>query len=77
MATLVYFKKISENPDTITYSFGEYLPEMTRRLSLDRTNRRALPDDGNIDYLFLKASRKINAVFDERGDWPERGVSAS
>ncbi|MEU4205466.1 hypothetical protein [Streptomyces sp. NPDC026294] len=77
MAALVYFKKISEDPNTITYSFGEDPPEMTRRLSLDRTTRRAQPDDGNIDYLFLKASRKINATYDERGEWPERGMSAS
>ncbi|MFI0260847.1 hypothetical protein ACH4OW_17625 [Streptomyces sp. NPDC017056] len=77
MAALVYFKKLSEDAHAIVCAFGEDIPEMTRRLSVDRTTRRPQPDDENIDYLFLKASRKINAVYDERGEWPERGMSAS
>ncbi len=35
------------------------------------------PDDGELDCTFLKASRKINAVYGERAQWPERGMSAS
>lgn len=77
MAALVYFKKLSEGPHTVVYTFGEDPSEMTRSLSMDRDTRRSQPDDGNVDYPFLKASRKINAIYDERSEWPERGMSAS
>ncbi|WP_194292023.1 hypothetical protein [Streptomyces jumonjinensis] len=39
--------------------------------------RRSLPVDGNINYAFLKASRKINSLYGETDVWPEHGVSAS
>ncbi|MEU9102367.1 hypothetical protein [Streptomyces sp. NPDC048361] len=77
MASLVYFKKISEEPHSIRYSFGEDPDHMTRDLTMDIESRTATPDDDRIDYTYLKASRKINAVFDERSQWPERGMSVS
>lgn len=77
MAALVYFKKINEDPNAIVYSFGEDPSEMTRHLTMDRNTRRSQPDDGSIDYSFLKASRKINAMFDQAKEWPERGMSVS
>ncbi|MEU3370809.1 hypothetical protein ACFYM2_03740 [Streptomyces sp. NPDC006711] len=77
MASLVYFKKLSERPGSIRYSFGDDPAEMSRTLTLATDSRTAVPDDGDIDYTYLKASRKINALFDERNAWPERGMSAS
>ncbi|MEU5240000.1 MULTISPECIES: hypothetical protein [Streptomyces] len=77
MAALVYFKKITEDPNAIVYSFGEDPSEMTRHLTMDRNTRRSQPDDGSIDYSFLKASRKINAMYDQANEWPERGMSVS
>ncbi|MFE9890082.1 hypothetical protein [Streptomyces scopuliridis] len=77
MASLVYFKKLSEQPDSIRYSFGENPDEMVRTLTMDTASRNSTSDDGNVDYTFLKASRKINSLFEERSQWPERGMSAS
>ncbi|MGW1744924.1 hypothetical protein ACWCRD_04745 [Streptomyces sp. NPDC002092] len=77
MASLVYFKKLSEQPDSIRYSFGEDPAEMDRTLTVDTASRTSTSDDGNTDYTFLKASRKINSVFEERRQWPERGMSVS
>ncbi|MYT31716.1 MULTISPECIES: hypothetical protein [unclassified Streptomyces] len=77
MAALVYFKKINEDLNAIVYSFGEDPSEMTRHLTMDKSARRSQSDDGNIDYLFLKASRKINAMYEQASEWPDRGMSAS
>ncbi|QTZ91704.1 hypothetical protein [Streptomyces auratus] len=77
MAALIYFKKLSEDDDAIIYSFGDDPSDMSRKLTMNRATRRPQPDDGNVDYSFLKASRKINAVHDEADEWPERGMSAS
>ncbi|MEV6948196.1 hypothetical protein AB0N07_40980 [Streptomyces sp. NPDC051172] len=77
MASLVYFKKLSQQPDSIRYTFGEDPAEMDRTLTVDTASRTSSSDDGNADYTFLKASRKINSVFEERGQWPERGMSVS
>ncbi|KPI01172.1 hypothetical protein OK074_5582 [Actinobacteria bacterium OK074] len=78
MASLVHFKKVSEDSMSIRYAFGEDPDAMTRHLTMNAATRTSRPDDGgSTDYLFLKASRKINALRDERGHWPERGMSAS
>ncbi|MFF2508340.1 hypothetical protein ACFVTY_34000 [Streptomyces sp. NPDC058067] len=77
MASLVYFKKLSEQRDAIRYSFGEAPAEMSRTLTMAIAARTSKPDDGDLDYTFLKASRKINSLFEERNEWPERGMSAS
>ncbi|MEU1402738.1 hypothetical protein ABZ471_10275 [Streptomyces sp. NPDC005728] len=77
MASLVHFKKESEGGAVVRYSFGEDPADMTRILTMNTHTRTAQPDDGDIDYTFLKASRKINSVYDERSQWPERGMSAS
>ncbi|MEV6834206.1 hypothetical protein AB0N17_06750 [Streptomyces sp. NPDC051133] len=80
MAALVYFAKADSTAvrhGSIRYSFGAGPEEMGRQLCLDTVTRSARPVDGEIDYLFLKASRAINASYDARGRWPERGMSAS
>ncbi|MFF3767821.1 hypothetical protein ACFYYR_27590 [Streptomyces sp. NPDC001922] len=77
MASIVYFKMLEENNEGVQYIFGFEAEEMSRTLTLNKTSRRSLPDDGNINYEFLKASRKINSLYDERGTWPLRGMSVS
>ncbi|NUQ95952.1 MAG: hypothetical protein HOY79_05095 [Streptomyces sp.] len=77
MASLVYFKKLFEQPDSIRYSFGEDPVDMGRTLTMDTASRTSTSDDGNADYAFLKASRKINSLFEGTGLWPERGMSIS
>ena len=77
MASIVYFKKTSEQPEGVQYLFGFDPETMTRTLFIDSATRRANPDDGNADYEFLKTSRKISSVFSERGTWPDRGSSVS
>ncbi|MFJ4923353.1 hypothetical protein [Streptomyces sp. NPDC088725] len=62
MASLVRFKKLSEQPDAIRHSFGEDPDEMVRTLTMDTTSRTSTSDDGKVDYTFLKASWKINSL---------------
>ncbi|MFG3117615.1 hypothetical protein ACGF4C_24885 [Streptomyces sp. NPDC048197] len=77
MAALVYFRKIAEDVDAVVYLFGEDASGMTRKLIMDKGNRRAWSGDGNVDYAFLKASRRISSMRDRASEWPERGMSAS
>lgn len=77
MAALIYFKKLSEDGNAIVYSFGDDPLNMVRNLTMDRGTGKSQPDDGDVDYTFLKASRKINAMYDTANEWPERGMSAS
>jgi hypothetical protein len=77
VASIVYFKKTLEQPGSVQYVFGFDPANMSRTLLMDSAARRAQPDDGNVDYEFLKASRKINSIFSERGEWPDRGSSVS
>ncbi|MFD7669154.1 hypothetical protein [Streptomyces sp. NPDC059788] len=77
MASLVYFKKLSEDSDSVVYSFGGDPSQMVRQLTMDRNTHRPQPDEEGVDYLFLKASYKIAAMYNERNEWPERGMSAS
>ncbi|WP_158745240.1 hypothetical protein [Streptomyces sp. NRRL S-1448] len=77
MAALVYFRKIAEDADAVVYLFGEDASEMTRQLVMDKGNHRSRSGDGNVDYAFLKASRKISSMRDRASEWPERGMSAS
>ncbi|QIP86018.1 hypothetical protein GLX30_20500 [Streptomyces sp. Tu 2975] len=77
MASLVYFRKVSESGDSVEYAFGFDSTETPRTLIMDTKSRRSRPADGEVDYAFLKASRKINAMYDELAQWPDRGMSAS
>lgn len=77
MASLVYFQRVGEDDQRLRYKFGFDDQNMTRALTLDKGTRRSEPEDGQIDYEFLKASRKINGAFTDEGRWPERGCHAS
>lgn len=77
MAVLVYFERDPELPGGVCYSFGPDPAGMDRRLCMDTVTRSSEPLDGAVDHLFLQASRKINSLYEERGGWPERGMSAS
>ncbi|MFE2476420.1 hypothetical protein [Streptomyces sp. NPDC059389] len=77
MAGLVYFRKISEDAETVRYAFGPEPHDMARTLTVDKASRTSAVDDGRPDYLALKASRKINALGTRSPDWPDRGMSAS
>ncbi|MGY2059339.1 hypothetical protein ACW9HQ_30975 [Nocardia gipuzkoensis] len=77
MAAIVYFAKESESPEVVVYEFGDDPGTLTRKLAMDKASRTAQPVDGNVDYTFLKASRKINSVYSESNAWPERGMSVS
>ncbi|WP_347728011.1 hypothetical protein [Streptomyces sp. CAU 1734] len=68
---------MSESVETIEYLFGFDGDDAQRRLVLDTESRRARPVDGSIDYAFLKASRRINAMRHEMSAWPDTGKSAS
>ncbi|MEU1651946.1 hypothetical protein ACH46N_33580 [Streptomyces pristinaespiralis] len=76
MASLVHFRKNSESGDSVEYAFGFDSAETPRILIMDTKSRRSRPADGEVDYAFLKASRKINAMYDESAQWPDRGLSA-
>ncbi|MER5205070.1 hypothetical protein [Streptomyces sp. NPDC002825] len=77
MAALVYFRKISEDGELVRYEFGDDPDNFTRHLTMDKEARTSSADDGRTDYSFVKASRKINAMREERGQWPDRGMSVS
>ncbi|MFI7004128.1 hypothetical protein [Nocardia sp. NPDC050175] len=77
MAAIVYFAKQSEDPQVIVYKFGDDPAGLARTLTMDKASRTSQPGDGEADYTFLKASRKINAVYSESNTWPERGMSVS
>ncbi|MER5890960.1 hypothetical protein ABT160_44685 [Streptomyces sp. NPDC001941] len=77
MAALVYFRKVSEDAALVRYAFGDDPDRFARHLTMDKGTRTSSSDDGRTDYAFLKASRKINALREERDQWPERGMSAS
>ncbi|MFF4230987.1 hypothetical protein [Streptomyces sp. NPDC001820] len=77
MASLVYFRKVAESDSSVEYVFGFDANETQRRLVMDVESHRSQPVDGSIDYAFLKASRKINAMYDETSQWPDRGMSVS
>ncbi|MER7000452.1 hypothetical protein [Streptomyces sp. NPDC000410] len=59
------------------YIFGFDAEDGSRGLVMDIGSRRSRPADGRVDYAFLKASRKINAMYDETSTWPDRGMSVS
>lgn len=77
MASLVYFRKISESAESVEYIFGFDTNDPPHRLLMDTKSRRSRPIDGEIDYAFLKASRKINALYEETSQWPDHGMSVS
>ncbi|MFJ4776314.1 hypothetical protein [Streptomyces sp. NPDC088762] len=77
MAALVYFQKVSENSEAVLYDFGDDPVGLLRRLTMDKASRTSAAGDGRADYTFLKASRKINAMREQTGLWPDRGMSVS
>ncbi|KJY24801.1 MULTISPECIES: hypothetical protein [unclassified Streptomyces] len=77
MAAIVYFRKVSETEDLVEYEFGDDPERFERRLTMDKASCTSTVQDGQVDYTFLKASRKLNALYTERGEWPERGMSVS
>ncbi|MFG2874521.1 hypothetical protein ACGFYU_05810 [Streptomyces sp. NPDC048337] len=77
MAAIVYFRKIVETAEFAEYEFGDDPDNFVRRMTMDKASCTSAVEDGQVDYTFLKASRKINAVHTERGAWPDRGMSVS
>lgn len=77
MASIVYFRKVHEDPEVVRYEFGWEPDEMDRTLSMDTHTRRPSHGDRNADYQSLKASRKISSLYREMGTWPDQGMSVS
>ncbi|AXE23505.1 hypothetical protein C0216_08550 [Streptomyces globosus] len=77
MAALVYFRKVSETGGLVEYEFGDDPDAFERRLAVDKASRTSTVRDGRVDHAFLLASRKLGALYAERGVWPERGMSAA
>ncbi|THA76797.1 hypothetical protein [Streptomyces sp. A0592] len=77
MAAIVYFRKISETEELVEYAFGDDPDAFERRLTVDKGSCTSTVQDAQVDYAFLKASRKLNALHTQRGVWPERGMSVS
>lgn len=77
MAAIVYFRKISETEERVEYEFGDDPDHVERRLTMDKASCTSTVQDEQVDYTFLKTSRKLNALHTERGVWPERGMSVS
>ncbi|MEU3657316.1 hypothetical protein AB0E67_31910 [Streptomyces sp. NPDC032161] len=77
MAALVYFRRIFEDAELVRYEFGDDPNSFSRHLTMDKESRTSSADDGRADYSFLQASRKINAMREERGRWPDRGMGVS
>ncbi|MFF3629570.1 hypothetical protein [Streptomyces sp. NPDC002164] len=77
MAGLVYFRKVSEDAELVRYEFGDDPDSFARHLTMNKESRTSSADDGRMDYSYLQASRKINAMHEERGRWPDRGMSVS
>ncbi|MER7463486.1 hypothetical protein [Streptomyces sp. NPDC097981] len=77
MAGLVYFRRVFEDSTVVRYAFGDDPDAFTRRLTLQKESRGSAVDDGDHDYLSVKASRKISALRTESGRWPDRGMNAS
>ncbi|MGW7457618.1 hypothetical protein [Streptomyces sp. NPDC054797] len=77
MAAIAYFRKIAETEELVEYQFGDDPANLERRLTMDKASRTSTVQDAQVDYTFLKASRKLNALHMERGVWPERGMSVS
>ncbi|MER6779653.1 MULTISPECIES: hypothetical protein [unclassified Streptomyces] len=77
MAAIVYFRKVSETEGAVEYAFGDDPDDFDRRLTMDKASCASTVQDAQVDHLFLKASRKLNALHAERGAWPERGMSVS
>ncbi|MEU7009881.1 hypothetical protein [Streptomyces sp. NPDC046332] len=77
VASLVHFRKVAESGRSVEYAFGFDATDTPRTLVMDTRTRRAGPSDGVVDHAFLKASRRINAMYDESARWPDRGLSAS
>ncbi|MGW2148507.1 hypothetical protein ACWCOT_29700 [Nonomuraea bangladeshensis] len=77
MAAIVYFSKVHEDSLSVRYVFGADSAAMTSTLVVDKEECRARPEEGAVDYHFLKASRKIISLFDETNEWPARGMSVS
>ncbi|MGW2437547.1 hypothetical protein ACWCY1_12615 [Streptomyces goshikiensis] len=77
MAAIVHFRKISETDEVVEYEFGDDPDNFERRLTMDKASCTSTAQDAQIDYTFLKSSRKLSALHAERGMWPERGMSVS
>jgi hypothetical protein len=74
MAVIVYLRKILEDEQKVRYEFGPEPEAMARALTFDKATRRSTPQDGRTDQEFLAASRKVTALLQERGTWPEKGM---
>ncbi|MGW8777123.1 hypothetical protein ACWGNM_03505 [Streptomyces sp. NPDC055796] len=68
---------MAETEEVVEYAFGDAPDDFDRRLTVDKASCTSTVQDARIDHTFLKASRKLNALHEERGGWPERGMSVS
>ncbi|KJY44757.1 hypothetical protein [Streptomyces sp. XY332] len=56
MAGPVYFRKVSEDPETVRCAFGPDPEGMPRTLTMHKAPRTSAVDDDRPDHLALKAS---------------------
>ena len=77
MAILAYFEKTAEDPATVSYRWGDGPDQLDRELVMDKATSRPVPGDQDPTIQYMAVVRKVFALRETSGRWPERGMTAS
>lgn len=76
MAILAYFEMTAQDPATVSYRWGAGPDAMDRELVLDRATAQPLPGAAEPTIQYLAVARRVFALRQNSGRWPERGLTA-
>jgi hypothetical protein len=77
MAAMAYFRKMRENDASVFYAYGSNVQSLTSELIFDKGSRQPNVTADDLGYTGRKAAGKIVELYQERGEWPEKGSSVS
>ena len=77
MAILAYFEKTAEGPATVSYRWGDSPEELDRELVIDKASSDPLPGALEPTIQYRAVARKVIALRESSGRWPEQGMTFS
>ena len=74
MAAIVYFEKILEDVDTVTYRYGHDEEDLAYSFTISKADSRPIMNPDKATMVTRLALRGIMRSYREYGRWPERGA---
>jgi hypothetical protein len=77
VAAIVYFEKVLEDVDTVTYRYGHDEEDLRHSFTISKADARPIMDPDKATMAIQLALGGIMRSYRKHGRWPERGAGVT